>query len=312
MDGKAGLHGLPIWETLSCLSDDRILSEAEQKEIIELRQKKPDLLIRIARLLLSLSGSGYTYQKFASCPWEDIVDLIHDQAARNRLLQQDDPKEQAVSAYLNREHNQLPCTLMTARKRVLEARRLCKPEDPVLVLGDDDMVGVELAKAGFTDVTSVEIDDYICQQLKERSKAEGLSLKVHRHDIRKPPLKELIRPYHLIFLDPMYSLEGIEMFLRSALEFSGNRPGTYFFVSVHLQSLLRDGFSQLPQLIASLGLSWGEVYKGFNAYPVPDRVGWWIAFFIRRFMKTQLMSSENFTLKFFLSDAMILKNEKSA
>ena len=217
---------------------------------------------------------------------EDIVDIVHDQTLRNELILSEskigDSTSFSVNSHINRKHNQQPCTLSTARKRVEQAKNLCSKSDPILVLGDDDLIGIELAKAGFTNVCSVDIDPLICKNLKSLAKELDLPLKTLIHDIRETPPKEFIQDYRLVFIDPMYSLDGIKMFLEGAFAFTENREGTLIFLSLHLMSLLRSGIDKLPFILDGYKLTVLNHISGFNTYPIPYRLWFLIKLFNRR------------------------------
>ena len=306
---------LPSWEK-NCLhlcSD--IISEIDKQEIESLKKKSPPLSFKLLRLLLYLGKLDHTYNKFIECPWADIVDMIHDQALRNSLIPAEnkigDSAFYSINAHINRQHNQQPCTLHTAKKRVEQANQLCSKNDPILVLGDDDLIGVELAKDGFNDVCSVDIDPLICKRIDTLAKNLNLPLKTLTHDIREQAPKEFIKDYRLIFIDPMYSLEGIKMFLEGAFSFSNNREGTLIFLSLHLMSLLRSGVDKLPFILDGYNLSIIKHISGFNTYPIPYRLWFLLKLFNRRFMRTKTMSSAGYMFRFFLSDAILLKKEST-
>ncbi|MFK7823114.1 MAG: bis-aminopropyl spermidine synthase family protein [Oligoflexales bacterium] len=306
---------LPNWEhnCLHICSD--LISEKDKLEIEKLKRASPPLSFKIMRLLLYLGKRDHTYQKFIKCPWEDIIDIIHDQALRNSLIpgQQEfgDHTNSIKNPHINRRYNQQPCTLLTVKKRVEQATLLCGKSDPILVLGDDDLIGIELAKAGFTNVCSVDIDPSICRNLNVLAKKHNLPLKTLVHDIRQNPPEDFIQDYRLVFIDPMYSLEGISMFLEGAFSFTKNRQGTLIFLSLHLMSLLRHGIDKLPLLLDSYKLTVMNHIGGFNTYPIPYGLWFLIKLFNRRFMKTKTMSSAGYMFRFFLSDAILLKKESA-
>lgn len=306
---------LPNWEKLCVFHSSNLLSAEEKQQIEQLKSNQPGMLLKIFRLILNYSKTGHTYQKFSQWSWEDIVDIIHDQAIRNKqILEEECQKRGFYNSYyskIDRNYNQLPCTQLTTQKRVNQAKSLCSVIDPILVLGDDDMIGLELVKEGFMDVTSVDIDPHLCKELSNATKHYKNRLKVYQHDISEAPDKNYIRSYKLVFLDPMYTLNGINMFLKSALTFTAHSPETRFFLSLHLMSLLRNGIQALPSLFSSYGLQIEQYNLGFNAYPIPEQINRWIKFFNCRYMRTDTMSSLNYMLRFFLSDAILLSKMNS-
>ena len=306
---------LPNWENNCLHLSSDLISEEDKKEIETLKKTSPPLSFKFLRLLLYLGKRDHTIQKFIKCPWEDIIDIIHDQAIRNSLISSEIKIDEFSNVYknshINRRYNQQPCTDLTVKKRVEQANHLCSKTDPILVLGDDDMIGIELAKAGFTNVCSVDIDPLICRNLNILAKKHNLPLKTLTHDIRHVPPKEFIQDYRLVFIDPMYSLDGIKLFLEGAFAFTKGRQDTLIFLSLHLMSLLRPGIENFPLLIDSYKLKIMNYIGGFNTYPIPYRLWILIKLFNRRFMKTRTMSSAGYMFRFFLSDAILLKKESA-
>ena len=126
-----------------------------------LKKVRPGWFYQVVRLGLSLSSAGYTSKKFLHCDWADIVDIIHDQAVRNRELMESAPQGPLrnvvkLCATTLTGAQSTSCTMASVSESG-RGRKWCGYQDPVLVLGDDDMLGVELVKSGFQDVTSVDI-----------------------------------------------------------------------------------------------------------------------------------------------------------
>ena len=303
---------LPTWENLCLHNTSRLINEHEKSQINLLKNKKPSMLsFSFVKLVIHLSNEGHTWRKFLDCPWEDIVDIVHDQAVRNMELKSKNNLNSSladgISSHLNRKHNQLPCTAFTTKKRVDQAKKLCSFNDPILVIGDDDHVGIELMNAGFKNITSIDIDQRVCQSLQKKAKKLGHDLQILNHDISKPPPKDHIKNYKLVFLDPMYSLEGIEMFLKGGIKFSNAKEGTLFFLSLHLMSLLRPGIETLPLIFDDYGLKIQKHMAGFNSYPIPKYLWYVIKLFNVGFMKTKVLSTTNFMFPYFHSDAILLE-----
>ena len=315
MDQILEISTLPKWDHLCLHNTSKMIKSSDKQQIDGLKKSPPNYLgMQCVKWFIQLSKSDHTWKKFLNCPWEDIVDIIHDQALRN--IEINDPKAsksqayKGVISYLNRRHNQLPCTHLTTEKRVEIAKNQCHKHDPILIIGDDDCVGIALMKAGFKDVTSVDIDPKVCNILSHQAKQFGLDLKVLIHDISFAPSQKYIRPYRFIFVDPMYSVKGLNLFLKSASQFSNNHIGTKIFLSLHMMSLLRPGIGELPHILKKYSLEVKRVLLGFNSYPIPKSLWYILKVFNLGFMKTTTMASTNYMFKYFHSDAILLEKIK--
>ena len=267
---------------------------------------------RIARWLVGAMIRDPSALKLLELSWGEIVDIVSDQGLGNRRLAAAalDPAElQPVCARdfkgLHRPFSQLPCTRATTRARVQMALQLAPRDDPVLVLGDDDMVSVALAKAGFRDVTAVDICDQVLASVRAEADRLGVRVQIVRHDLNDP-LPPLLQtpPRRLVFIDPMYSVDGVRLFLESALEATGRQPEARIFLSLHLLSLGRAGLEQLEAMLDRAGVVVDAILRGFNSYAVPPRLRLLLPVANRLLLGGAWGTAEP---SFFFSDALLLR-----
>jgi hypothetical protein len=307
-------RGLPAWEELASLERDPAVSPALAAAVHAIKTAPLGWQYRTARWIVDRFLQKPCYQKFAAASWGDIIDLMADQVARNHELVRSEMMEASsgslqsrASARLFRPFNQMPCTRESALKRVEAARALCRPGDPILLLGDDDLVSVDLARAGFRDVTAIDIDPAVLSEIERVSRDGELEVKLARHDLSAPPPAALVRDYRLVFFDPEYTMDGVRMFLDAALAFSAERRGTHFFLSFHLMSLMRAGLFELEALLATRRVEIRAVHPGFNAYPVPARLKTLIHLVNRFVICSRALATDGYAFPYLMSDAMILR-----
>lgn len=266
----------------------------------------------VARKVVKTFLREPSYQKCLEFSWGDMVDILADQVDRNREINDlaqaaSAPLSERSHAALFRPYNQMPCTRETAVKRVGKALDLVGFDEPILLLGDDDMVSVELAAAGFRDVTAVDIDDKVLDEIARRASEQGVRVRRKQHDLSQPVPRDLYKDYKLVLFDPCYTVPSVKMFLEGALEMARNADGTYFFVSVHLMSLLRRGLPDLEALIAGHGLELLEFHQGFNTYPAPQRLKSLIHLVNQIVIGSKTLATEGYGFPYFLSDALLLR-----
>ncbi|MFK7872559.1 MAG: bis-aminopropyl spermidine synthase family protein [Oligoflexales bacterium] len=296
---------LPSWEELCYFGAASKLSSEERYEVEKLRNTPPRY-IKLARMLLSWSAQDPSIRKFINLSWGEVVDVVHEQAAQHLFLNLPEDGRQPVRPFTNRTHAQQPCTKKTTLSRCEEAERLCGFHKPVLLLGDDDMVGLTMARKGFTDITCVDIDPELCRDIEEQAKRENLSLKVLCHDISTNPPEQFIKNYAMVFIDPIYSVFGLELFLGAAKRFTNVPHECFYFLSIHLMSLFKHGLQQAEELLAREDIDVIKRYPAFNTYPAPKGPARAIMLFNRACMKTTLMRKGNH-VEYFASDGFLLK-----
>jgi hypothetical protein len=282
----------------------------------QLVNKSPTLPYHIGRRIVETFMPGVCYQKFLDFRWQEIVELIADQAQRNKSILSDLDSVSRASLVpvtgkfdkrIFRPHSQLPCTQGTAAMRVQKALDLIHHNAKILLLGDDDFVSIELAEAGFRNITAIDIDKRIISDIKKTADERCLKLRLAVHDLRKPVPLELMDDYDLVFFDPEYSPEGLELFLSAALNFTRGHPNTLFFTSIHLMSLMPSGIQAAQELLLHAGVELLEFHQGFNVYPVPARLRSLIYLVNQLVIGTKDLGVDGCTFPYFLSDALLLR-----
>jgi hypothetical protein len=297
---------LPKWEQLCKYSHNEESHADFSTKVSHLKNSKPNLRYRLTRKFVTAVFKDPAITKFLDFSYEDIIDVIADQVAHNMTLNKTELGP-AEFRGLNRKYAQQPCTPTTVDRRVKKALEMISKNDPILVLGDDDLVSVSLAEAGFTDVTALDIDQHVLTAIEGLAKSKNLKVKTQIYDLFDTPPKNLVRPYKLVFIDPNYSVPGVKLFLDGALELTSNSAGTKIFLSVHLLSLLRNGISDLSQILESKNCRVEEFYQGFNVYPAPKKVKGLISLVNQILIASRTLTTEGYAFPYLMSDAIILE-----
>ncbi len=111
----------------------------------------------------------------------------------------------------------------------------------LLVLGDDDLMGLAAALTGLPRrVVVLEIDPRLNQFMEEAARSEGVSLEVMTHDLAEPLPERLAVSFDTFFTDPPDAPGGMALFISRGIE-SLKAPGTagYFGLTVIESSLYR-------------------------------------------------------------------------
>lgn len=302
----------PTWDDLaaSAVSLDTLLPQ----QLPRLKAKPLPFTYRITRAIIITMMHDANFQKFLRYQWSEIIDLMADQVARNRLLsladyapQRSAPISDRTNTQIFREFSQMPCTPDTALRRVRKVGELVDKNEKILLLGDDDMVSVELAKAGFRHVTAIDICPKVLKHVHDACQAAKVQVKLLQHDLSQPLPEQIARDHALVLFDPQYSVPGVELFLKAALQATADNPSAQFFISVHLMTLLRDGMAALAEVFSQQALEIMEFHQGFNVYPVPARLKGLIDLINLFVIRSKALATEGWSFPFFLSDAIILR-----
>ncbi|MFP4481792.1 MAG: bis-aminopropyl spermidine synthase family protein [Thermovirgaceae bacterium] len=137
----------------------------------------------------------------------------------------------------------------------------------ILVLGDDDLVGLGLA---FTQlpksVTVIEIDERIIDFERKESRHAGIkTLVARKHDLRKPLPEDLLRCFDAFFCDPPETVAAFDAFIgRGAVSLKGPGGAGYFGLTSAESSFAK--WKLLQEGLASKGFVLTDLIRGFNEY----------------------------------------------
>lgn len=306
---------LPTWELLSQHDRHTHIDQALLADIAYLKANEPRWLTGILRPMIRWGFSDPALSKFHDFSWSDAVDLVTEQTlmcrqslGKPQLSKHLQPAMSEFVADVDRRFAQQPCTSDTTRRRVDKAEELCSYQDPILVLGDDDCVSIELARRGFEQVTVFDIDARVIKILRTCAKRERLSIRAHVHDLSQAPDSAWVDEYRLVFLDPMYSYSGLKLFFqgaRACLKPQSSHKAHYF-LSFHLMSLARGGLGEFPDFLQSHGLELLNWYHGFNVYPTPKSVQRLLPIIYSMCIRRPSFLLEGAMLPYFSSDALVL------
>lgn len=311
---RAAWTALPTWEELRRLALDPVADHEIIRTLARVRSNPVRSLVLGLRAV-AIATRNSTYAKLCAAGYAEMTDLFTEQIARN-LRVRDVPEERTTFSGpwsgVHRPFNQLPCSVGTLARRTALARELCEPNARVLVLGDDDRLSIALARAGFRDLTVVDIDPGVLADVDSIAKLERLPVRTRVHDLTQPPPRDLAGEYDLVCLDPMCTIEGLRFFLGSAMKLT--RRDATILCSTHLMSLLPAGQPELRALLDELGLEVSSFHPAINVYPLSEGVQRLQRRIVRvsnlLFFREPALSRPEATVRWFVSDALVLRSRR--
>lgn len=167
-----------------------------------------------------------------------------------------------------REFHQLPCTEGSALRKACRIQTLAGPTDPILLLGDDDLVGLQLEKMGYSHVTVVDIDERVLAMYGRSSRVA-----VFKHDLRMALPSNLQSAYRVVAFDPPYLHQWFKIFLEAAYFAARKDQTASLFCSLNLSILFPHGLDRLRSCTESLGLKLQQIVLCDSLYKM-SMLGW--------------------------------------
>lgn len=306
---------IPEWDELLSSSLKGNHDTSFSDEFYAFRKNGGDNFFQMSQKIIGSMNRIPSYERFLNISWTEIVDVIAAQISDNHTLMASypskdtklDPVKLCPSEKINLQFNQQPCTVLTTQKRVAYAEATCLKSDSILVLGDDDYVSVYLGRAGFTNITVLDIDTKVLARIKKTAQEESLCIEAHHQDLTQKLPEKLKKDYKLCFMDPFYSSDGIDIFLRSAVILTSRAQNPTFFLSVHLMSLFKDGLQKITQQFSELGVEVVEFKKSFNSYPIPKGTRKVLDIVMMVFIRNAAFTKASKDFNYFTSDALVLR-----
>lgn len=155
-------------------------------------------------------------------------------------------------------YGQTTCLPETGVARCMELTRRCGRGKRVLLVGDDDMLSVLLARMGH-HVTVLEIDPLLVAFLTRVAAAEGLKITAVCQDVRDPLPSAMINSFDAVLTDPMTFEPCLVSFLSRAT--AALKVGGILVCALH-----PSGYAVFDTVCGQLPVKPVDALKGFSAY----------------------------------------------
>lgn len=208
--------------------------------------------------------NSVTFATLHRMPFPEILDIWSDQSGKDREDTVEGMWRPFRARVLFRPHHQLLCTPTGVLAKFKAIQRDFALDARILLIGDDDQLSLALARAGFLNVTVVDIDARLVKALE---RAMGKMIRIRVHDLNNRPAPDLIDDYALIVMDPPYSIEGIRLFMDGARRLSRAHSSPQIHLYCATACLGREGFREFLRMIADAGRVVSSFEGGVCRYP---------------------------------------------
>ncbi len=241
-----------------------ILRGARQTALLPLFGK----LLKAFALRVPMNDSA---RRVLTLPYAEQLLYVERLIAFNVGLRASDDDREVVYDHAGRfgfvaRFNQLPCTPQTRRDRADLLERAGLKDAPVVLLGDDDLVAVELSARGFSDVTVADCDEALLGVIASMTAGNARRPRLELADFGKG--FKASRPAAAVCLDPPYNPSAVKLFLEVALaNVDPAEPHTlYLMYNPYLVGAV--GRLEVERVLEAAGYSQKKRLEAFNSYRV--------------------------------------------
>lgn len=184
-------------------------------------------------------------------------------------------KYQELRPEPNRDLDQFNATTETTVRRAI---KLLKNGDlngkKVAFLGDDDLVSVATALTHKCNkITVFEIDKRLNEFIAKISKENNLEIEIIEQDLSQPLDKKWFDEYEVVFTDPPYTIDGINMFLNQAIRVLKKNFLGRIYLCYGNSDRAREREVEIQKLILEHNLLIKTKLSHFNKYVGAESIG---------------------------------------
>ena len=175
----------------------------------------------------------------------------------------------------NRSFDQFLATEETVCQRALLLRRRGHiTKRRLIFLGDDDFTCLPVAFLKEAKrILVVDIDKRVLSAIRKAANKEKLKIETLYYDLRQPLPPHLRTNFDVIFTDPPYTPEGIDLFLSRGLEALEKNPSSVLYCCYGQSERAREKTLVIQEEINKMGLLVREKLFNFNRYFGASSIG---------------------------------------
>lgn len=245
------------------------LNQAKQifHDLLEEPSKNTKLIDKTIEDVGSLFGPEYKPEETL---WSTLESTNYNQTIK--LLKRYDSRRPIP----DRRYDQFTTTVETTAKRAalldwfgdIAGKRL-------LFLGDDDFTSVAAANTRKASrITVLDVDNRILDTIGDVIINENLEIDLENYDARKVLPATYNQKYDVVFTDPPYTPEGIELFVSRAVKaLDTQNQSARIYICYGSSDRAKERFLPIYEVFSSSGLMTRWTFDKFNRYQEAESIG---------------------------------------
>ena len=228
---------LTLWKVINPLCLRWIQNESARQFLSLSLSEQKKLLVNLSQYRGKVSIEGKVYKK-----WSFYLDTI-------------------------RQHFQLPCTVETRKDRAILLENLCRKDDKILLLGDDDLLSWELAQRDFTSVTASDCDGELLHHISQLCAPLANKPRLVPGDFADQEFDPGVKP-DVVCIDPPYNLRWTQIFLSKALQSVRDKDDACLLMMINPHCFGAEDWQAILDRLQRNSFELVEHRPQFNAYPL--------------------------------------------
>ncbi|OGM29468.1 hypothetical protein A2630_00535 [Candidatus Woesebacteria bacterium RIFCSPHIGHO2_01_FULL_44_10] len=145
----------------------------------------------------------------------------------------------------------------------------------ILFLGDDDFTSIGVASLGLAaHIEVLDVDKRILESIKGVAETEGFTISTTRSDLTQRLPNQLMRNFDIVFTDPPYTENGMNLFLSRAIQaLDPDNHAARIYTCYGNSDRARERYLPVQRLFTESGLMMRWVFDGFNRYRGAESIG---------------------------------------
>lgn len=164
-------------------------------------------------------------------------------------------------------YNQLPCTIETRKKRADLLEKNGFRDKEILLMGDDDLLSVELAARNFRHITVLDCDIRLLNKLKILTQETKYPINFFHVDLYEGLPNFLNHIFDVVCFDPPQNFEDLNIFTKCAIK-SLKSNFSCFYMMINSSSLGKINSEKVVTQLQKNGFINTNTYEIFNCYPL--------------------------------------------
>ena len=200
--------------------------------------------------------------------YSEIKNYVQNLSSNNnQFVIEHNKHEKKLSHRFVNKYSQLPCTVDTQQKRALLFEEKKFHNKHILLLGDDDLLSLELSRRYFKHVTVVDCDKLLLEKIKKLTEKAIYPVTLIHMDLKDGLPDSILAKFDVVCFDPPQNSNGFKLFLSWALK-SLKNDVSFLFIMINSDIFKQSDFNEYLATIFQSGYILTQKHASFNSYPL--------------------------------------------
>jgi len=203
-------------------------------------------------------------------------------------------------------YNQLPCTVETRKKRADLLEKNGYRDKEILLMGDDDLLCVELASRKFKYITVLDCDKSLLNKLKILTHDAKFPITFLHIDLYQGLPNYLSKLFSVVCFDPPQNYYDLKIFLDCALK-AVKHKNSSIYMMMNSNAMGEIFTIRILNYLDVFGFKYTQKFEYFNCYPL-NRGQSWLLSIMSYFTHNYHERKKGFKCLYYFTDCLEFKS----